>query len=642
MLAEIVFTSPNKEVTQLLKKLQNEMNLPVSVIEETFGEAVTVLKDKVSQEPNCIRVIASGGQTLRLLQESIPSAHFVDMFPTEYEIVLGLDQARKSGKRLGLFLPTSKNRYVIENLCAVLEIQVNIYVYTNLEELELHLVRARHDGCQIIMGSGDRIGKMVEKAGLQYIDIMAGESTLRKVLEWAKNLVEAGMREKMTVEKLNAVSMYAHEGIIMLNKDNIITVCNPVASKMFGLSEAEIVGKPLQDLNSGLGLVELVGNLEQRLGFLHQVPSGTVLVNKFPLIDRYGCRGILLTLIDINNNQGSNKNRKELLTRGLVARYHFEDIIYVNSKMSSIIEKAKKFANTDCTILIRGESGTGKELLAQSIHNKHSVRCKEPFVAVNCAALDSSLFNSEIFGYTEGSFTGASKGGKPGLFEQANGGTLFLDEIGKMTFEQQGKLLRVLQEKVVRRIGSDRVIPVDVRVIAASNENLEDLVKKGSFREDLYFRLNVLSLVLPPLRERKEDISAQVAFFLRKFSHKYNKLIFNLPADILDRLSKMDWPGNSRQLEHFIEKCVVLADDEGEISQIVPELLDEEMLENMSLGINQGTIEGNQIPVPIGTLAEMSAELVRRIRATARMNNSELASKLGISRPTLLKILNQK
>ena len=639
MLDEIILTSPNKEVTQLVKKLKNEVNLPVFVVEATFGDAVTALKDKFSQEPNGLRVLASGGQTLKILQQHFPSVNFVDMFPTEYEIVLALDRARMTGKKLGLFLPSVRNQYLIEELSTLLEIQANVYTYTNWAELEFYVVRARYDGCQVILASGDKIQKLVEKAGLQYYDVFAGETTLRKTLEWAKNIVEAGMREK---SKLNAISMYAHEGIIMLNKDNVITVCNPVASKMFGLSEAEIVGQPLQDLSSGLGLVDLVGDLEQRIGFIHQVPNGTVSVNKFPLVDHEGTKGVLLTLIDVNNNQVANKSRRELATKGLVAKYRFEDIVCVNSKMSSVIDKAKKYANTDCAILIRGESGTGKELLAQSIHNKHSVRCKEPFVAVNCAALDNHLFNSEMFGYAEGSFTGASKGGKPGLFEQASGGTLFLDEIGKMPFEQQGKLLRVLQEKVVRRIGSDRVIPVDVRVITASNENLEDSVKAGSFREDLYFRINVLTLALPPLRERKEDISAQVAFFLRKFAHKYNKVIFNLSAANLDRLSKMDWPGNSRQLEHFIEKCVVLADDERDIFQIVSELLDEELAGTMDQGKNQSIIEENQIPVSIGTLAEMNVELVRRIRSTGNMNNSELASKLGISRPTLKKMLNQK
>jgi transcriptional regulator with PAS, ATPase and Fis domain len=388
-----------------------------------------------------------------------------------------------------------------------------------------------------------------------------------------------------------------------------------------------------------MGLVELIGDLEQKLGYICQVPNGSVSVNKFPLVDHHGSRGVLLTLIDINNKV-ENKSRRELVNKGLVANYCFEDIIHVNSKMSAIIERAKKYANTDCTVLIRGESGTGKELLAQSIHNRHSVRCKEPFVAVNCASLDNHLFNSEIFGYTEGSFTGASKGGKPGLFEQANGGTLFLDEIGKMQFEQQGKLLRVLQEKVVRRIGSDRVIPVDVRVIAASNENLEDLISQGSFREDLYFRINVLDLILPPIRERKEDICAQVVFFLRKFSRKYGKSIYNLPSFVLNWLSKMDWPGNSRQIEHFIEKCIVLADDEEDAYNIVLELLEEES--GVYWGKNDGNLDEDKIHVPIGTLAEMNAEIVRRIRSTAKLNNSELASKLGISRPTLLKMLNQK
>ncbi|TGE33621.1 sigma 54-interacting transcriptional regulator [Desulfosporosinus sp. Sb-LF] len=642
MQAEIVLISPNKEVTQLVEKVRNEMDSSVFIIESSFKAAVTLVKDIISQDPDRIRVIACGGATLKLLRKELPSAHMVDIHPTEHEIVLALDQARMFGKEIGLLLPGSENLPVIEKLSGVLGLQVKVYEYNNWRELEIQVVNARRNGCKVVLGVGEKISALVRKEGLQFISVSAGENTVRNALSWAKDIIEAEIREKVNVEQMNAISAYAHEGIIVVNEENIVSVFNPVASRLFGLSEAEVVGRPLQELSFCRCLVEIFEGLEKRLGYVHQVLNGTVLVNKIPIIDQQCPKGILVTFMEIPKVQDETKNRKELFTKGQVARYYFDDIIHVNSKMSSVIAKARKYANTDCTVLIRGESGTGKELLAQSVHNEQYVRSKGPFIAVNCATLDDNLFKSELFGYTEGSFTGASKGGKPGLFELANGGTLFLDEIGKMKLDQQGNLLRVLQEKEVRRIGSDRVIPVDVRVIAASNENLEDLINKGPFREDLYFRLNVLNLVLPPLRERREDIPDQIGFFLQRFSNKYSKSIFRLPPLVIKKLSNMDWPGNSRQLEHFLERCVVLADSERDASEIVLELLEEEFAEAVFSVKSKGRPTEDQISVGISTLAEMNSEIVRRIRARAKLSNSELALKLGISRPTLSKMLNYK
>ena len=640
VLAEIVVTSPNKEVTQLVEKIRNELNVYVSVVETSFEAAVSLVKGILSQDPDRIKVIASGGATLELLRQELPSAHMVSIHPTEYDILLALDQVRMHGKEIGLFLAGSEDPQVIEKLSGVLGLKIKMYIYNNWQELEIQVVRACRDGIEVVLGVGERISALVRQEGLQYISVSAGENTVRNALTWAKDIVEGEIREKVNVGQMNAISAYAHEGIIVVNEKNIVSVFNPVASKLFGLSEAEVLGRSLRDLSYCQCLLGIFESLEKRLGYVHQVLNGTVLVNKFPIVDQQRTKGILVTLMEIPKIQDGTKNRRELSTKGLVAKYCFDDIIHVNSKMSSIIAKARRYANTDCTVLIRGESGTGKELLAQSVHNEHSVRRKGPFIAVNCASLDDSLFKSELFGYTEGSFTGASKGGKPGLFELANGGTLFLDEIGKMKLEQQGNLLRVLQEKEVRRIGSDRVIPVDVRVIAASNEDLEDLVSKGSFREDLYFRLNVLKLALPPLRERVEDISDQVVFFLQKFSFKYGKSIYSFPSFVLQKFSNMDWPGNSRQLEHLLERCVVLADSEEDAPGIVMELLEEEFGE-IVLSVNSiGRNSKDQISVGISTLAEMNIEIVRNMRARGKFSNSELALKLGISRPTLSKMLN--
>jgi len=642
MFAEIIVISPDKEVTKLVKKIQDELNVNVTIIENSFWDAVREVQKIVSRKPDCIRVLASGGSSLMLLQQHFPTAHFVDTYPTEYDIVLALDKAKTLKKELGLLLAASKNLEVIEKLSSILGLKVKVYVYRNWQDVEVGTAQALQDGCEVILGVGNKIENLVKQLELKFIPVMIGESTLRNALEWAKNILQAEKREKLTIEQMNAISMYAHEGIIMINEEKVVTVCNPVASKMLGLIDEDMIGWSLTDFIDRLNLVDIFEDFEKKLGYIHQGPNGSLLVNKFPIVGENGLRGVLLTLIDITKKHEENKNGKSTYIKGLVARYCFDDIIHVNSGMSAVIKRAKKYANTECTVLIRGESGTGKEVLAQSIHNGHSDRWNGPFVAINCATLDDQLSKSELFGYSEGSFTGASKGGKPGLFEFANGGTLFFDEIGKMKLEQQSHILRVLQEKEVRPIGSNKVIPVDVRVIAASNEDLEDLVKRGHFREDLYYRLNMLDLFIPPLRERREDISVQAVFFLKKFSRKYGKSIYKLSPSVLDDLSNMDWPGNTRQLEYFIEKCVVLADNEDDASIILANLIKEAFAKNMFL-VKNGCVPGeDQITIKVGKLTEMNTEIIHKISSTAaNLTTGELALKLGISAPTLRRYLKQ-
>lgn len=239
--------------------------------------------------------------------------------------------------------------------------------------------------------------------------------------------------------------------------------------------------------------------------------------------------------------------------RGHIAKHYFDDIIHESEVVKRTIDIAKSYSDVDSNILIIGETGTGKEMYSQSIHN-HSSRKNKPFVAINCAALPESLLESELFGYAEGAFTGAMKGGKQGIFELAHQGTLFLDEIGEISPSLQSRLLRVLQEREVMRIGDDKVIPVDVRIIAATNKNLLEMVKNNEFREDLYYRLSVLDLHLPSLREYKDDIPLLVHHFVRSFTK-------NEPVQITDeameRLKQEQWEGNIRQLQNFCELMLV-------------------------------------------------------------------------------------
>ena len=240
-------------------------------------------------------------------------------------------------------------------------------------------------------------------------------------------------------------------------------------------------------------------------------------------------------------------------------KYTFKDIIGKNPELLKVIETAKVAAMTPATILIRGESGTGKEIMANAIHNT-SKRRNEKFVKINCSSIPEELLESELFGYKEGAFTGARRGGKKGLFQEADGGTLFLDEIGDVSPKMQVKLLRSLQEREIMPVGSTETIPVDVRVISATNKNLEEMVEDGEFREDLYYRLNVFPLYIPPLRKRKEDMEAIVLYLLNKYDSFYDRQVTSVDQQAVELLQKKDWPGTIRELENVISRALINLD----------------------------------------------------------------------------------
>jgi len=244
-------------------------------------------------------------------------------------------------------------------------------------------------------------------------------------------------------------------------------------------------------------------------------------------------------------------------SQGVESAETSEEIVGTSKRMQEVFKLVGRVAKSDVTVLITGESGTGKELIARAIH-RYSDRKDRPFLAVNCAALPPNLLEAELFGYERGAFTGAVSS-KKGLFEQANGGTLFLDEIGELPLELQAKLLRVLQEKEIRRIGGERTVKVDVRIVAATNRNLEEEVKKGNFREDLFFRLNVVTIELPPLRERREDILPLALYFIRKFSKEFKLPVKELTERAVEWLMSYDFPGNVRELENMILRAMIVS-----------------------------------------------------------------------------------
>ena len=311
--------------------------------------------------------------------------------------------------------------------------------------------------------------------------------------------------------------------------------------------------------------------------------------------------------------------RRESHHKGHYAKFHFDDILFTDPLMAKTVAMARRFADTSASILIKGESGVGKELFAQSIHNG-GLRRGRPFVAVNCAALPETLLESELFGYVDGAFTGASKKGKPGLFELAHRGTIFLDEISEIPISLQGRLLRVLQEQEVMRLGHDRVIPIDVRVISATNRDLRSLVTADAFRNDLYWRLNVLSLPVPPLRLRPGDILLLIEKMIRQ-SGLCDSGSFQLTDDCKEYLMAYSWPGNVRELKNFCDRISIMCMDEEIGPARAAEILDSE-------------------PIPVTATRQVSPapnsdEACLLQVAAASGNMTAAAARLGIHRSTL-------
>lgn len=416
-------------------------------------------------------------------------------------------------------------------------------------------------------------------------------------------------------------------GIIVVNIDGSIVKINDFASNLFGYNKDEIAKIKLDNLIKNWEDI-LKTILESNQPFKDDVD---VLSNKnqlqlniiaYPLKSQKNTTNIILVFNEV-------KKQRKMMNKilGRQAIYTFDKIIGKNTDFINVINYAKKIADSKSNILIMGDSGTGKELFAQSIHN-YSKRAGEPFIALNCGAIPRNLIESELFGYEEGSFTGAKAKGNPGKFEIANGGTIFLDEIGEMPLDLQTRLLRVIEEGTVSRIGGSNERVVDVRVIAATNKNLNQEVEKGTFRKDLYYRLNVLPLRLPNITERKDDIKPLIEYFMDKISRKLNKKKVFISEESMIKLMEYDWPGNVRELENYVELVIN--------TEFVPDINDLYAKNNVRQDNNMNAPSCN-----LPTLKESEKEHIIKVLNSTSNNISQTAHILGIGRNTLYRKLKE-
>jgi transcriptional regulator of aroF, aroG, tyrA and aromatic amino acid transport len=445
-------------------------------------------------------------------------------------------------------------------------------------------------------------------------------------------------REQQLQTILNAVN----EGVVAIDKDGILLHANDKACSLFHCDKQDLIGmhagilfSKTSPLFEALQTGRLLKIKEQKLIRQHNVIH--FFMTCTPVIDIKGhILGVVATINDYRQVEEimSKINRKW-------DRITFDHIVHQSSKMRQIIETAKVVAKGNSSILLRGESGTGKELFAKAIHAQ-SNRTKQPFIAINCAALPDTLLESELFGYEEGAFTGASKGGKKGVFEQAASGTLFLDEIGEISPQMQVRLLRVLQEHAIRRVGGYKELPIDVRIIAATNRNLEEMMKQGLFREDLYYRLNVIPLNIPPLRERKEDIPLIAQHLIQKICFQLNKPAKHVTKESLELLMSQNWPGNVRQLANTLEMIINLTDSE-EIR--AHHFQDWANLQPPNIVCTETNILPCEIRIPLPTdgkwpplktmIREIEKEIVNRV-LSANPSSRKAGKILGVSNTTIL------
>jgi len=592
----------------------DDIRLEVGLMQEGIWQA-----EKLAEAG--FEVFVSRGMTAHLIKEANPEWSVVEIPFTVMDVFQTIERAKLYGKSIGViaFAPMISG---LDYFGTIMDTSIRFYPLKSENEVESKVLEAIEDNVDIIVG-GAITGNVVNKRKIPFAVIENSPESMRQAAQEAKNIALAKQREKTKGNLFRVVLDYAYDGIIAVDTNGVITIFNPIAEKVTHIAPQKAIGRHIQEILPDFEIQKVLSTSREDVGQLLNINDEQVVCNKVPIYVDSKVVGAVINFQDVTKLQRVEaKVRRRLFSTGHVANKCFDDIIGTSVQIQNSVSLARDFARTDSAILILGETGTGKEVFAQSIHNG-SRRSKGPFVALNCAALPEQILESELFGYVGGAFTGANQKGKAGLFEVAHGGTLFLDEIGEMASMTQGKLLRVLQEKQVMRLGSDRVTPIDVRIISATNRPLKQLVSQKEFRADLYYRLDVLQLRLYPLRDRDEDVIALAKFFLEKHAAKMNRKLKFTP-NALKELTRHNWPGNIRELQNFVER--VLATLKG--SKIGTEIVQLHLEVQFESEITMH-------------LRDVEMEDIKRALVISRGKHTEAAKILGISRSTLWRRLKK-
>lgn len=507
--------------------------------------------------------IIARGYSAKQLKAMYPQIPTIDLAISGYDIIQTVTECEREyhPRKIALCGVFGK-LYEATDVCRLLGIEIEIYSPDKYQDLEENVRRAVASGCDVIIG-GYSSSTYAKKFHMPFHMLSTGEATIYQTLNEAIRTVEEIHKERVVSETYKTIIYASKDGIMYVDDQGIIRVRNRVVRRMN--NNESLFHKSLKETFPFLyrTFAEVLGSGQEVDGQIHALPGTNLTVSAAfsPVIVNQTISGVVITMVDITQVQKlENQIRRTLSEKGLRAKYTFDDIIHESDVIEKTIDIARRYALSESNIILVGETGTGKELFAQSIHNA-SARKNGPFVAINCAALPENLLESELFGYVEGAFTGTAKGGKMGLFEQAHGGTLFLDEIGEISMSIQTKLLRVLQEREVRRIGDNKVISVNVRIISATNKSINRLTEQGLFRKDLAYRLDVLRIFLPPLRQRGRDVEILFLHLLKQQGKANQRPLPEINLNALSVLQEYPFNGNIRELSNIVERASVLCSD---------------------------------------------------------------------------------
>lgn len=632
MSGRLAFFAPWPELAELVREIAAERKEDVLIY-----EGVDAYKNaEASLQSEGVEAVIARGPTVDLLRQTI-SLPVIPCDPTAFDVLKAFSEAKRFATNIGFI--TSWKLYFDQKIIEdILGISIRIsQLCRGKEDIYQAVQWAVGQGLAVVVG-GTITYEIAPAHNLKCIKLLTSREAIAESFEKAKEAVRVIREKQAETERLRIILDLDRNGIISINEKKIVTLFNSTAEEMTGIIKESIIGKPIAEFPALNPIADVMEEKKDVIGEITVLGTNKVVNNRVPILVNDQVVGAVSTYQDITQLQETEANvRKELHKKGFTAKCSIDKLIGKANSFRACIAEAQEYAKKDSTILILGETGCGKGLLAQGIHLASRL-AKGPFVSINCSALPENLLESELFGFEEGSFSGARRGGKQGLFELAHNGTIFLDEIAGTSLHMQSRLLKIVQDREVMRVGGEQMIPLNIRIIAASNQDLKKEVAHGKFRADLFYRLNVLSLRLPPLRERKEDIGLLFRHFLACMGMTSAEIETLLDARFSSDLDNYSWPGNVRELEHFAEKTAALYRGASILVKDRKKTLLNELRESQP--DNSDAEFANGVYIPMGTLDEMENEIIRALYRKFYGNKQRVAKQLGISRTTLWKRLD--
>lgn len=627
-----------KELGEVYKKILKEykINIDIVYVDYDFGmnlESMLEVAKKLKEQGK--EILIARGFFAKKIREKI-DVKVIEIKICGLDVIKVLAKYANKNLKIGV-IECDAFITVIKDIADIMEVDTKYYEVKQIEDYNLNLKKAVDDGMDVIIGGAmDKFNKKtIMENNIIYDRIESSELAVRNSLENAFEIYKLNALDKRRKDFIENIINSYNDGIIAFDEYKNIIELNYLAEDILNLKRSDLIGKNIKDISLYNNLENFLDNKFES-SQIFEVKQQKYLLDIVPIKSNNVRIGTLLIIKEVEMLQKQEiKLRNELNKKGLVAKYTIDNIIGETKNMLDLKELAKKYARTNGTILILGESGTGKEVFAQAIHN-YSKRATNPFVAINCSAFQSNLLDSELFGYVGGAFTGAKKEGKAGLFELAHTGTIFLDEIGDMDLSMQSRLLRVIQEREVMRIGDNKVISIDVRIIAATNKNLYEEVEKGNFRRDLYYRLNILNMTIPPLRERKDDIKYLIENSLKSINKRLNCKVTGIDEKTIQKMKEYNWYGNIRELNGMIEKMICIVQF-GKINYDDISFIFDENDFRSSL-TKQANKKDDFYDM---TLKQVENILIENALKKYNYNKPKAAEHLGIDRTTLSRKLNK-